>query len=1198
MRKAPFILFFLILLAVGVNAWWDSDYSYKQKLTLDTSVLAGNVTDDLPVAVIIASDNTAFWSHVKTNGEDVRFVAADDTTALKYHFEKFNHTTDDMIAWVKVTDTFDSSSDIDIYMYYGYDSATDGQDEVNTYNSDFEAVYHMNDASGGIDDATGTHDGTAAGTPVYAQTGHIGDAIYFAGTDEWFNLGFEFDAIDTITVITWIKKDVADSTPSFLGDYSGEDGLKMANSGNNFYPMVGNGIVRKQAAISGGDTTDWQMFTLIYDGIEINGFINTTKGTGVAITGNVNATTGDYYLGAADHADEAVTPSPLVGLVDETWFLSTVLNDNAINLVYLSFTDNLMTFGGEEEKERDSDADINAWFGLPSSGSTVSGTYSVDFNLQVSDDNEMAVSLYLSNSALGWDYPVFLDYNILDFDNNADFDCDNADFSDSTNCTYLWDSWKMLSQTSDGTKYLDLNTYVANGVYDENVISSQGFTYNNEPNYDSNIINGLVTGILDEDNGTTTVTITANSNIYTNNVTVAGYAWDENGSSIASTQNLNYSTGTYGDRNYALTVTYNYDYNADTFTDTNSIVLHIQTYPQDVNFTWDPIAPAADANVSYYGTASGSEIMRWNYGFTSPDANVYDQNASHIYTSAGLKTTCLTVQNWDDLNRTTCWDLNVNGHFKIQFWDENSDVKVAPTTLTFNDVNYLSKLDVNGLIEFDLNDWITGSYTINAGLTDYTTRNWTIDLNSETAYDENYGLLKTSWGNNIEFQMYLTDESTLVTNTRITASLTDYNFISGIVATDSSGKVNFFLNPNDENYQFAFTYAGTDYTYIETVVTVKIPRDEETNLDVNGYDIHVGGLATQDYNGLFTDKTLHLFSDTTDFHFLDINSSGYIERSYSLQFKGGTAAYTLQPYLISESSGYVVHFHTLDDYAGSGLGGILLVLKKSISGEGLVTVESIESDSAGKATLSAIAGDLYTLLYYSEGILIATHNYRLSETEYWVAINLWNIDYSSPTRRGVYATFNPAFSAIRHSSPFSITTTIYSEWGEISSIHEVIWHYDRNLVNTTTSGAAIAYGTTLSHSFNPTDLNAGSSIMCKYTITLTDGNIIFLTKSYTFIESGSSGDIITTMQIDMREAFACSTNSDPCAPLILIALFVAVAIAAGLGTMARVDLSGMSIIICGVLGMFVIMNWVPFGLWVIMVLAAIVVYMSRKRVER
>src|SRR3990167_10427121 len=135
---------------------WLTGWNYTQKITIGSTALgmSGNQTD-FTIAVHVPSSNTNFWAGVKADGTDVRFTSSDGSTLLKFEIESFDNTGDDAWYHVKVPSLL-SASDTDIYLYYGNSGATSGEDITNTWDSDFRAVYHLNQdkAAGAFADST------------------------------------------------------------------------------------------------------------------------------------------------------------------------------------------------------------------------------------------------------------------------------------------------------------------------------------------------------------------------------------------------------------------------------------------------------------------------------------------------------------------------------------------------------------------------------------------------------------------------------------------------------------------------------------------------------------------------------------------------------------------------------------------------------------------------------------------------------------------------------------------------------------------------------------------------------------------------------------------------------------------------------------------------------------------------------------
>jgi len=129
-------------------SWWNSDWSYRKKLTFDNSGQSENLSD-FPVLVALTSSNFDF-NKAKDNGEDIRFVDSDDSAELKYEIEKWDKTNQKAWIWVKVPQIDGSSSTDYIWMYYGNSGASDNQDAANAWDANYISVWHLKNASGSV----------------------------------------------------------------------------------------------------------------------------------------------------------------------------------------------------------------------------------------------------------------------------------------------------------------------------------------------------------------------------------------------------------------------------------------------------------------------------------------------------------------------------------------------------------------------------------------------------------------------------------------------------------------------------------------------------------------------------------------------------------------------------------------------------------------------------------------------------------------------------------------------------------------------------------------------------------------------------------------------------------------------------------------------------------------------------------------
>jgi hypothetical protein len=155
----------------GGTGWWDGDWSYRKKLTFNNAD-QNEAMVNFPVLVNLSSSNFDY-SKAESDGTDLRFVDADNTTELKYHIEDWDSSGNSYV-WVNVTNIAASSATDHIWMYYGNSGASDVQDVSGTYNDDYEGVYHLNETdidggSGDIKDSASTNDGTTSGMDTNDQ---------------------------------------------------------------------------------------------------------------------------------------------------------------------------------------------------------------------------------------------------------------------------------------------------------------------------------------------------------------------------------------------------------------------------------------------------------------------------------------------------------------------------------------------------------------------------------------------------------------------------------------------------------------------------------------------------------------------------------------------------------------------------------------------------------------------------------------------------------------------------------------------------------------------------------------------------------------------------------------------------------------------------------------------------------------------
>jgi biopolymer transport protein ExbB len=159
--KRVFALIVLSFCAAGAawsqgKAWWNDDWPYRKEVTVDASAAAANIAgaaDDVPVLVRLSLANFQYFNNLKPDGSDLRVVADDDATPLKFHIEHFDPQAQIALLWVQLP-KLSGGGKTSFYLYYGNANASSASDPAGTYDSHQVLVYHFGPPKGSPQDAT------------------------------------------------------------------------------------------------------------------------------------------------------------------------------------------------------------------------------------------------------------------------------------------------------------------------------------------------------------------------------------------------------------------------------------------------------------------------------------------------------------------------------------------------------------------------------------------------------------------------------------------------------------------------------------------------------------------------------------------------------------------------------------------------------------------------------------------------------------------------------------------------------------------------------------------------------------------------------------------------------------------------------------------------------------------------------------
>ena len=299
------IHFFLLLFAASsllfhppldfeVNAtadWYNDSWEYRKKITTSLNTVISSDLTDFPY--LVSFTDSDFTKTTESDGTDIIFTASDGTTELAYEIERFDQSTGEVIAWVKIP-TVSASETTDIYIYYkGIASSSSSS----VWDSNYKLVYHLNQSSTGtVDEFTDVsdtgNDGTGGGTgamtqdenrrptQVEAKIGYgqsfdgptqdatsdgTGDYIWSQDVSEWPGNNASTSDNDT-TVEFWAKIDDAHSDEGDMDFF----GYHASGNDNEFalFKVASLNLITKGSLLNSdvdATTSDWTYLMIVYD---------------------------------------------------------------------------------------------------------------------------------------------------------------------------------------------------------------------------------------------------------------------------------------------------------------------------------------------------------------------------------------------------------------------------------------------------------------------------------------------------------------------------------------------------------------------------------------------------------------------------------------------------------------------------------------------------------------------------------------------------------------------------------------------------------------------------------------------------------------------------------------------------------------------------------------------------------------------
>jgi len=163
-----------VLLSGPAHAYWNEEWTARKRLQIDTSAAGANITETIgPTAVLVRLTPGNFrFEAAKEDGSDLRFIAGDDKTPLKFHVEKYDSLLGEALVWVGLPE-LKPGAKTDIWIYFKNPKAVPAEDSKGTYDPGAVLVYHFAERGQPPRDSTtwGNHALTAGTGTDGAQIG-------------------------------------------------------------------------------------------------------------------------------------------------------------------------------------------------------------------------------------------------------------------------------------------------------------------------------------------------------------------------------------------------------------------------------------------------------------------------------------------------------------------------------------------------------------------------------------------------------------------------------------------------------------------------------------------------------------------------------------------------------------------------------------------------------------------------------------------------------------------------------------------------------------------------------------------------------------------------------------------------------------------------------------------------------------------
>ena len=327
MKRCGFLLVVLMLIPSIASAWWNADWGYKKKITLDMQKLKQDgvtVPASAFALVRLHTGNFSFFADLAEKGKDIRILAADEETPLKFYIEKIDPVNEMALIWVKLPADAATAAEPAIWIYYGNPKGVDAQDAAGAH--DVNQVVSYQFGSTGAKDLTAYANNASEMTSTTGENGLIADAAVFNGSQIIrvpATPSLQMSPTAGWTVSTWVKIDQS-QTNGVIFQRSGAGGnVTLSILGETVFVEVAEGSKQELKSPTPLTTGAWHHLALTATAGNLTLYVDG------ASVGSLGVATRDLTSNMTIGAD-SFGARGLSGLLDQFAVYKVALDANAI----------------------------------------------------------------------------------------------------------------------------------------------------------------------------------------------------------------------------------------------------------------------------------------------------------------------------------------------------------------------------------------------------------------------------------------------------------------------------------------------------------------------------------------------------------------------------------------------------------------------------------------------------------------------------------------------------------------------------------------------------------------------------------------------------------------------------------------------------------------------------------------------------